>query len=136
MQDDLIRVLKRTRGTLDVLIVVPAGAVVPSYRPPKVCKVWGIRGQCVDGPGAGGGGAALLLIGDDGIAPVLMSAMEFDTTASTPTPRGVIDAAVNEVTQDMELLVQKTDPAQTGWVIVTLGFDLTQEGPEAPGGPM
>ncbi|MFH2074079.1 MAG: hypothetical protein ABIJ57_01855 [Pseudomonadota bacterium] len=135
MQDELIRALKRTRGTLDVLIVVPAGAVVPSYLPPKVCKVWGIRGQCVAGPGAGGGGAQLALVGDDGIMSNLIATMDFDTTASTPTPKGVVDAALNEITPGMEILVGKTDPAQAGWVIVTLGFDLTQVGPVVPMGP-
>lgn len=130
MQDDLIRVLKRTKGTLDVLIVVPAGAVSPGYVPVKGCKVWAVRGQIVNGPGTG---AVLGVLNDNSLDTIAL--MDFDTLGATPTPRGVVDAEFNTLAQGEGIIIQKGDEDQSGWVIVTLGFDLTQVGPVPPEGP-
>jgi hypothetical protein len=124
MQDDLMRVLKRTQGTLDVLIVIPAGVASPGYVPVKGCKVWAVRGQIVNGPGTG---ASLTVLNDNSMEAIAL--MDFDILGATPTPRGVVDAEFNTLAQGEGLVILKGDEDQSGWVIVTLGFDLTQIGP-------
>lgn len=129
-QDNLIRSLRGLRGTLDLLVVVPSGAVTPTIKAPKGCKVWAFEGQVVNGPGfVNGGGAELQLQHGDG---TVAATMEFDVTGVTPTPDGLVDANHHEFENQETMYIVKEDDAQEGWVFVTVGFDLTQVGPVPP----
>ncbi|MFH2074078.1 MAG: hypothetical protein ABIJ57_01850 [Pseudomonadota bacterium] len=124
--EKLLPVLKKLRGTLDVMVMIPAGAGPVAYTPPRTCKVWAVCGQVVTGPGWVNGGGAVLSFQVGGVE---FATMEFDSSGATPTPDGVVDAATHEIPASTPISIVKDDTTQSGWVVLTLGFDLTQVGP-------
>ncbi|MDD5531267.1 MAG: hypothetical protein PHC52_00590 [Syntrophales bacterium] len=128
--EKLLPALKKYRGTLDVTVMIPAGAGPVAYTPPRTCKVWALRGQVVNGPGLVNGGGAILTFQTSG--GVAFGTMEFDTTGATPTPDGLVDAGSHRIPPGEGISIVKGHTDQSGWVVLTLGFDLTQVGPVPP----
>lgn len=124
--EKLLPELKKLRGTLDVTVMIPAGAGPVAYTPPRTCKVWAVRGQVVTGPGQVNGGGAALSFQTGGLE---FATMEFDTSGASPTPDGVVDATTHRILPGASISIVKEDTTQSGWVVLTLGFDLTQVGP-------
>jgi hypothetical protein len=124
LQTSFFRTRRRLQASAEFLVPIPEGEASPTFYAPRKCKVWGVRGQNVNGPG--GMLPAYLTLQDDGAN--VISTFEFDTVASTPTPKGVIDAAHQDLDEGDPIYISKEDVDQSGWILIRLAFD-DQVGP-------
>jgi len=124
LQLSFFRTRRRLHGSTEFLIPIPEGEANPTFYPHAKCKVWGMRGQVVNGPGDLG--VAALEIQNE-IGDVIAS-MPFDTTAPTPTPKAVVNAAFQQIDLGQGIYVVRADVEQAGWILIRLAFD-DQVGP-------